>query len=135
MTFMPWNKPYPPDLNQRLDPELYQLTGYITFITISAYNDLRPFTNLSLNQQIIETLQTEVARLPCAVYTYCLMPDHLHYLISPSQDRASGETFTNQFKGKPTNLSWKFGWHGKLWQPRFYDHIVRADEDLRAIAE
>ena len=105
---MPWNKPYAPVSNQRLDPELYQLTGYITFIKISAYNDLRPFTNLSLNQQIIEILQTEEDRHLCAVYTYCLMPDHLHYLISPSQDRASVVTFTNSSKASrpifPGNL-------------------------------
>jgi putative transposase len=27
------------------------------------------------------------------------------------------------------------GRQGKLWQPRYFDHIVRAEEDLRAIAE
>ena len=132
---MPWNKPYTPIYNQRLDLELYQSTGYITFITICAYTNLRPFTNPKLNQIIIDILQSEQARYPCAIYTYCLMPDHLHYLISPSRDGNSVIDFTNQFKGKSTNLSWKFGWHGKLWQPRFYDHIVRAEEDLRAIAE
>jgi len=44
-------------------------------------------------------------------------------------------TFTHQFKGKATNLSCDFGWQGKLWQPRYYDHIVRSDENLLAIAE
>ena len=43
--------------------------------------------------------------------------------------------FTDRYKGKTTNQSWTFGWRGKLWQPRYYDHIVRAEEDLRAIAE
>jgi putative transposase len=63
------------------------------------------------------------------------MPDHLHFLISPNQDGLSVLTFTNQFKGKTTNHSWGLGWQGKLWQPRFYDHIVRSNENLQAIAE
>ena len=63
------------------------------------------------------------------------MPDHIRFLISPQVDGISVLTFTYQFKGKTTNLSWDMGWQGRLWQPRFYDHIVRSDENLLAIAE
>ena len=63
------------------------------------------------------------------------MPDHLHFLVSPQHDGTCVLKFTSQFKGKATNRSWTVGWRGKLWQPRYYDHIVRAEEDLRLIAE
>jgi REP element-mobilizing transposase RayT len=132
---MPWTKPYKPVSNQPLDLELYEQSGRITFITIHAYNRLNPFVNDPINQMVIRRLHSEQTRLNCRVFVYCLMPDHLHFLISPNQDGVSILTFTNQFKGKTTNLSWDLGWQGKLWQPRFYDHIVRADENLRAIAE
>ena len=128
-------KPFSPPKNQRLDPELYHQAGVITFITIRAYSNQTPFITTGLNQMIVETLRTEQNRLNCVIYTYCLMPNHLHYLISPKLDGNSILTFTNQFKGKTTNHSWKRGWHGKLWQPRYFDHIVRAEEDLRAIAD
>jgi len=62
------------------------------------------------------------------------MPDHLHFLVSPGEDGASVLSFTEQYKGKTTNESWRFDWQGKLWQPRYYDHIVRDDEDLVLIA-
>ena len=62
------------------------------------------------------------------------MPDHLHFLVRPQREGASVLKFTDQFKGKTTNRSWNLGWQGKLWQPRYYDHIVRQDESLRAIA-
>jgi len=77
----------------------------------------------------------EQERQHCAVYTYCLMPDHLHYLVGPVQEGVSVLVFSDQFKGKTTNRSWQHGWRGKLWQPRSYDHIVRVEEDLRQIAE
>ena len=44
-------------------------------------------------------------------------------------------TFTDQYKGKATNASWTAGWYGKLWQPRYFDHVVRTEESLVAIAE
>ena len=93
-------KPYKPPKNQRLEPELYHQAGYITFITIRAYLNQKPFVTESLNQMIIDILCAEQARMNCTIYTFCLMPDHLHYLISPKQDGNSVLEFTDQFKGK-----------------------------------
>jgi putative transposase len=132
---MAWTKPYQPPVNQRLDPALYMDPNRVVFITISAYQRTAPFNNPELNTAIIDCLKSEQTRNRCQIFTYCLMPDHLHYLISPLENGVSTLVFTDQFKGKTTNLSWKHGWHGKLWQPRSYDHIVRAEEDLRAIAQ
>ncbi len=132
---MPWNKPYRPIKNQRLDPTLYAQAGRVTFITIRAYQHQSPFVTTSVCQMIIDTLAEEQARLKCWVYVYCLMPDHLHFLVSPKEDSHSVLTFSDQFKGKTTNASWKLGWQGKLWQPRYHDHLVRSDEDLLVISD
>jgi putative transposase len=132
---MPWNKPYHPPKNQRLDPEQYTHANRVYFITIRAYRDQLAFVRSELNQCMLDVLREEQERQNCAVFTYCLMPDHFHFLGSPRQDGISILTFTDQFKGKMTNRSWTVGWHGKLWQPRYYDHIVRTDESLIAIAQ
>ncbi len=131
---MPWNKPYRPPNNKRLDPELYKQANRITFITINAYVHHTPFVTTAMNEMIVDTIREEQERQTCVVFTYCLMPNHLHFLISPKQGGVSVLTFTDQLKGKTTNRSWKYGWRGKLWQPRSYDHVVRENEDLRAIA-
>jgi len=107
----------------------------VCFITICAYMNQSPFVRADLNQLILDVLQEEQERQNCAVFSYCLMPNHLHFLVSPCEEGISVLTFTDRFKGKSTNRSWAVGWRGKLWQPRYYDHIVRAEEDLRAIAE
>ncbi|MCB0239817.1 MAG: hypothetical protein KDH08_14500, partial [Anaerolineae bacterium] len=44
-------------------------------------------------------------------------------------------TFANRFKGSSTNQSWAVGWQGKLWQRGCWDHIVRTEESLLAIAQ
>jgi len=128
-----WNKPYRPPKNQRLDPELYRVANCVYFITVRAYHNLSPFVRDDLNQIVLDVLREEGERQNCAVFTFCLMPDHLHFLASPRQNGISILTFTDQFKGKTTNCSWSVGWLGKLWQPRYFDHIVRGEEDLSAI--
>jgi putative transposase len=132
---MPWNKPYHPPRNQRLDPALYTCADRVYFITIRAYMNQPPFVRDDLNRLVLDTLREEQERQNCIVYVHCLMPDHLHFLISPCEGGASVLAFTDQYKGKTANRSWTVGWRGKLWQSRYYDHIVRAEEDLRAIAE
>ncbi len=131
---MPWNKPYRPPRNQRLAAELYTDTNRVYFITIHAYRHQSPFVRDDLNQLMLDILLEEQERQKCLVFTYCLMPDHLHFLASPAQDGISILKFTDQYKGKTTNRSWELGWQGKLWQPRYYDHIVRREESLAAIA-
>jgi REP-associated tyrosine transposase len=132
---MPWNKPYHPSKNQRLDRELYTCTHSVFFITIRAYERQSPFLRDELSQLIIDVLRDEQDRKNCGIFTYCLMPDHFHFLTSPRMDGISVLRFVDEYKGKSTNRSWKLGWRGKLWQPRFFDHIVRAEEDLLAISE
>ena len=130
---MVWDKPYEPARNKRLDPELYCRAGKVCFITIRAYRRQAPFIRDEFNRMILDLLRQEADKRDYALFTYCLMPDHLHYLISPKRDGISVLSFTDQYKGKSTNSSWKIGWRGKLWQPRSFDHVVSDEEDLLAI--
>lgn len=132
---MPWNKPYTPAKNERLDAEAYAGSSSVCFITICSYRRQTAFLTDDLNRVLIHTLRAESQRRNLDVYAYCLMPDHLHFLIRPTKDGVSVLEFTQQYKGKTTNFSWKLGWQGKLWQPRSYDHIVRRQESLIAISE
>jgi len=131
---MPWTKPYRPSANQRLDPDLYQDASRVCFITIRAYRNQSPFVLPALNARVIDLLREEQERQRCRVFTYCLMPDHLQFVVSPREEGVSILQFVDRYKGRTTNESWKFGWKGKLWQPRHYDHVVRRDEDLGVIA-
>ncbi|HUW12619.1 MAG TPA: transposase [Anaerolineae bacterium] len=132
---MLWDKPYRPVRNQRLSPELYIWSNRVYFITVRADRNQRPFVTDELNTLVLDVLREEEVRQNCMVFTYCLMPDHLHFLVSPGEDGISVLQFTDQFKGKSTNGGWSVGWQGKLWQRRYYDHVVRHAENLRAIAE
>lgn len=97
---MPWTKPYRPPRNQRLDTACYTWADRVYFMTIRAYGDQSPFVRDDLNGVVLDTLREEEERQKCAVYTYCLMPDHLHFLVSPREDGISVLTFTDQYKAR-----------------------------------
>ena len=127
--------PYVPARNQRLAAGLYETAGHVCFVTIRAYRHQSPFTSPPRCQAMINTLRDQRILSRCLIHAFCLMPDHLQMLTSPREDGCSVLTFVDRFKGKSTNESWRFGWQGKLWQPRNYDHVVRTEESLEAIAE
>jgi REP element-mobilizing transposase RayT len=60
------------------------------------------------------------------------MPNHLHLLLSPGTSKKNVSDFIGGFKSKSTRLEWK-NETTKLWQGRFYDHILRRDENLREV--
>lgn len=85
---------------------------------------------------------------------YCLMPNHLHLIVALDQARqARATTFreaeceersdvTSDSGKKPIALPWVInafkGWctrrFGKsLWQPNYYEHIIRSEEALDGI--
>ena len=119
----------------RLDSSLYCDQNRIYSITIITNFKRKYFLNHALAMKIIECLKFEKRRLGCKVFTYCLMPEHLHFLTAPTNLQKSVIEFVNQFKGKSTSLAWKYGIEGSLWQKRWYDHILRKNEDISRIGE
>jgi len=118
----------------RLDKELYCQPGRIYFVTIDTNFKKCLFTNESFNKEIIHVLINE-KKDRYKIYVYCLMPDHLHFLISTNSAKFSVIDYVNRFKGLTTRIAWKYTKERVLWQRRFYDHIIRKEEDVKQISE
>ena len=63
------------------------------------------------------------------------MPDHLHVIISPGESNLSLSKFLNTFKGRTTTIIRKMKGFEKIWQRSAFDHIIRAEEGLKAVIE
>ena len=129
------DKPYEPRKKIRLASEIYACANRIYFITICVHEGRRAFIDAELNQGTLDILAEEANRSGCVVFTYCLMPDRLHFLVAPARDGISVLGFVNHFKSTSTRAAWETGWKGRFWQTRYYDHVVRSNENLREIAE
>jgi putative transposase len=59
---------------------------------------------------------------------YVVMPDHVHLFCVPAAEGASLSEFVGAWKRWTTRLAWGVGHEWRLWQPEFFDHLLRDDE-------
>jgi putative transposase len=107
---------------------------YAYFVTVRCFEGKDFFKNRKLAGEIINCLLELKLKLKVKLFVYCLMPDHLHLLLSPDQGQISIPKFMQIFKGKTTHILWKSGLKGRLWQKSYHDHVMRTYEDLHETA-
>lgn len=118
---------------RRLPSFPYPSSDHAFFVTICAARGMRPFTRHELAEDVIASLHWLREQRDVRLYAFCLMPNHVHLLLSlPEGSKPLGEVL-GAFKTFTTKKAWKYGIKGELWQQRFYDHILRRSEDGRAV--
>ena len=123
----------------RLATEWYRGAGPIWCLTLCARHHCRPFEKQGLADGVVNALRFYRDRGKCKVYTYSLMPDHLHVILALTADvkgdHAHEEPGLREliaaFKSyTTTQIAWKHGLRGRLWQRDFYDHLARNPTDF-----
>jgi REP-associated tyrosine transposase len=128
-----------------LPDECYSTLEAIYGVTLCARHHGAPFAYSGVARDVVAALRYYHERRLWTVYAYCLMPDHLHVVLrlleaelgdvarggSPAIAPFRGlKELVSRFKRyTTTQIAWKHGLHGKLWQRDFYDHIARDGED------
>jgi REP element-mobilizing transposase RayT len=137
-------KQYPRRCNTyRLTDHDYSDSSYAYFVTldtkIKAVEDNSPvvpacpFTSCpDLRKQAIQSLLFYREQGKWLIFAYCLMPDHLHLLVTP-QDGANLSSLIGNYESYTTRTAWRYGVIGSFWQRSFYDHILRSSEDSSGI--
>jgi putative transposase len=103
-------------------------------VIIGALRGTKPFVDAQLAQMVCDMLYRTCDVCGAYLGAFCLMPDHLHLLISPDRSGMSLGNLVGRIKGATTNKSWQLGSTGTLWQNRFYDHVVRRSEGIAHVA-
>ena len=70
---------------------------------------------------------------------WCIMPNHLHALVTPGKQVTLGEMVRHWKGGSAFEMNRALGRKGRVWQAEPFDHIVRSEAQLehfrRYIAE
>lgn len=132
----------------RLSAEVYAATGHEFHFTICARHQGMPFHNLELARAVIDSLLWTRDRYRWALFCYCLMPDHLHFVCRLTDANVrllnAGARGTlpegvldhiARFKSYTTRAGWKYGLRGPLWQKSSYDRIVDMPRPFEEIAQ
>lgn len=54
------------------------------------------------------------------VWAYCLMPNHVHFVMVPSDADGLRAALSAVHRRHAETINRRFGWQGHLWQARFY---------------
>ena len=113
----------------RLDRDVYAQTGYVCSITVATVARRALFTEPALATIVVEVLKQRAEATGVRVYAYCLMPDHLHLLLSPSES-CNIIDFVGGVKSLSQRQLRYAGVQGTVWQKSFYDRFLRREEDI-----
>ena len=69
----------------RLDPKLYSKPGAIASITVAVRDRQPVFADHAVAAEAVEVLRSHAAKTGVSVYGYCVMPDHIHLVLGPSE--------------------------------------------------
>jgi REP element-mobilizing transposase RayT len=115
----------------------YSDPGQVYFVTIRAQKGRAagkpPFQDPGLAMKIVCALDYLRNRKGVSLLCYCLMPDHLHLILSPSKLSVSLIDVMRDFKSYTTRMAWSSGWSGRLWARSFYERAVRSESELMEI--
>lgn len=125
--------------NIRLKHYDYKSNGYY-FVTICT-DYKKPYLEIP---EIKNIVVAEIARLNelegIKIDYFVTMPNHIHLIIILDNSRFSLPEIVKRFKSKTTVFvknSAKQGWQlqDRLWQPNYYEHIIRDETVLSKIRE
>jgi REP element-mobilizing transposase RayT len=111
----------------RLALAAYADTSAICSVTIAVKDRQAVFANQRAAAAAVAVLHTLARQTGVRLHAWCVMPDHVHLLLSPS-DRCDIVTFVGQFKNLAQRAAWTSGVVGAFWQASFWDHFLRRDE-------
>jgi REP element-mobilizing transposase RayT len=114
----------------RLPHEAYANQNAFFHIVVNCLPGTKPFQDRALGAAIWAVIEGEQERTAVQVSASCLMPDHLHLLVSPRTKTVI--QWMNDFKSYTTRISKDFRPQRSLWQPSFYDRRIRDEAEFEA---
>ena len=103
------------------------------FLTLACEQRRAFFGSLRVVGWVIDELKDQVGSSRFLLHAWTIMPDHLHVLLEGSDGECDLLRFVTQFKGR-TAKRVRIALDLRLWQSRFYDHILRPTDSFYGVA-
>ena len=101
-------------------------------LTICAHHG-SPFADQAVSRMACRSVEKTCRLRDYDLFGYCLMPNHLHVLLSPSRSTKPSDAWLRDFKSYTTNQFMKLGQTAPLWQRSAHDHVCRVEETAEAV--
>jgi REP element-mobilizing transposase RayT len=92
-----------------------------------------PVNDKEIATVICQSIEETTRILNYKLYGYCVMPNHVHILLSPAESGISVGRWLQKFKSFTGHVYAKRNNGLNLWQRSAYDHICREHETAEAV--
>jgi REP element-mobilizing transposase RayT len=116
----------------RLSAASYSDIAAICSVTVGVKARVPVFAHRLLAAETVDVLRRHSAQVGVTLWAYCVMPDHGHLVLTPSAT-CDIVSFVGQFKSLSLRAAWKLGVDGSFWQPRFWDHFARKEDEAKRV--
>ncbi len=117
------------------------LKGGTYFFTLVTYQRFPVFSSPDAIELLNDAFEYTALRMPFSVIAFVILPDHMHYIWTLPEDSADYSTRWRLIKShftraRPGNLNFletdsrKNKKERNVWQRRFWEHLIRNDDDL-----
>ncbi len=107
----------------------YYIPGHPVFLTIVTRNRRPWLAAAECIEVLLQSMRWAKTEYPFRHVAHVILRDHLHWMFVPED----GTRFSDVIAAVKRDVTWRLkesGQTGPFWQKRFYDHIIRDDEDL-----
>ena len=123
-------------LAARLDPIVYTTPSHVVHVILCTRDRSPALAEAGVAQCVAEELVRTAAHWGSTIYCYCIMPDHIHTVITPGGAHAGDlRRVVGSWKAAVTRSRPLGAPQDRLWQRGFWDHVLREEEDVRATCE
>jgi putative transposase len=123
---------------KRLHPKNFSYKGsdHIYFLTLCTQDSKNIFIDHRIAITVGDELEYRRSKNEIKLFCFCIMPDHLHILLSLDGSYAKSlQDWVAAFKRYTSKIAKESYGISKLWQRNFYDHVVRKEESLLKITD
>jgi putative transposase len=114
----------------------YTSKAYVYFVTTCTADKQPYFLDSRMAKMIEDGMEFRRAKKEIKLYCYCIMPDHLHRLLSLTDSfQKSLQDWVSAFKRYTTKASYEVYNIKPLWQKNFYDHIAGGEKSIHEITQ
>ena len=119
------------------------IEGGSYFFTVVTYNRRKILIDLRARELLREAWESVQLKFPFSIPAICLLPDHIHCIWTLPEGDANyslrwkeiKRLFTNRYlehvgPGAIRNESHQRSGEAAIWQRRFWEHVLRDEEDF-----
>ena len=112
----------------------FYLPNSFIFITSVTKNRTPYFSNYININIFTETVENVKRKYSFELFAYVLLPDHFHWIIKMPENDTNFSKIVHSVKRNFT-INYKkangINYQMNIWQPRFWDHVIRDEQDLK----